>query len=79
MPASASPVNKPEGIRSAFNGAIKFEITIDEQGKIHVNFLDKEGNKVKTKGAVKLTMPVKEGMTPPLTSKGFSLFSHMDP
>ncbi len=58
-----------EGIRSAFNGAIKFEITIDEQGKIHVNFLDKEGNKVKTKGAVKLTMPVKEGMTPPYRIK----------
>ena len=58
-----------EGTEEALNGAVKLDVTVDEQGKTHMNFLDKEGNKVKTKGAVKLTMPIKEGMRPPYRIK----------
>ena len=55
--------------KNAFNGAVKLDIAIGEQGKTHFNFLDKEGNKVQTKGAVKLTMPLPEGLTPPYRVK----------
>gem|GEM_PF-4430821 len=58
-----------KGTRNAFNGAEELSVTMDEQGKTHMNFLDKEGNKVKTKGAVKVTMPIKEGMRPPYRIK----------
>ena len=58
-----------EGTEEALNGAVKLSVTVDKQGKTRFSFLDKEGNKVKTKGAVKLTMPIKEGMRPPYRIK----------
>lgn len=58
-----------EGTKEALNGAVKLDITVDEQEKIHIKFLDKEGNSVKTKGAVKLIMPIKEGLEAPYRVK----------
>lgn len=58
-----------EGTPEALNGAVKLDVVIDEQGRTHWNFLDKDGNKVKTKGAVKVTMPMKEGLRAPYRIK----------
>lgn len=58
-----------EGTKEALNGAVKLDIAVDKQGKIHINFLDKDGNFVKTKGAVKLIMPIKEGLEAPYRVK----------
>ena len=58
-----------EGTEEALNGAVKLSVTVDEQGKTRFSFLDKEGNKVKTKGAVKLTMPIKKDINPPYRIK----------